>query len=192
MGKIKAIVDAAQTLFAEHGYENTPVADIAKMAGVAGGTIIYHFKNKENLLFIVTWRVLYSLYKATLKHLGPSGSGLETALKFVDGFFDYMVRRRGEFQLLLQNTAYDTLDVDAFPNADLKVLFERYLRLLEEAVLRGQEDGSIVPCPSRPAALLIYASLLGAARLHLSHGEPLDMLRQEAATFARCRLTARA
>jgi len=188
MGKIKAIVDAAQTLFAEHGYENTPVADIAKMAGVAGGTIIYHFKNKENLLFIVTWRVLYSLYKSTLKHLGPSDNGLAAVASFVNGFFEYLVTHKGEFQLLLQNTAYDTLDVNAFPNADLKLLYERYLHLLEEAVRRGQDDGSIVKCEPRPTALVIYGMLLGSARLYFSHGENLEMLRREASEFVRCRL----
>lgn len=190
MGKIKAIVDAAQALFSEHGYENSPVADIAKMAGVAGGTVIYHFKNKENLLFIVTWRVLYSLYKATLKHLGPSQSGLETVGSFVDGFFSYLVQHKGEFRLLLKNTAYDTLDVNIFPNADLKLLHLRYLNLLEEAVRRGQDDGSIASCDPRAVTLVIYAALLGAARLHLSHGEDLDSLRRETSEFVRCRLKA--
>lgn len=188
MGKIKAIVDSAQTLFAERGYENTPVADIAKMAGVAGGTIIYHFKNKENLLFIVTWRVLYSLYKATLKHLGPADNGLASVGNFVNGFFDYLVSHKGQFRLLLKNTAHDTLDVDIFPNADLKLLHMRYMRLLEDALERGQEDGSITSCDVRSTALVIYAMLLGSARLYFSHGEDLDMLRNEAGEFVRCRL----
>ncbi|EPR42650.1 transcriptional regulator, TetR family [Desulfovibrio sp. X2] len=189
MGKIKAIVDAAQTLFAEKGYENTPVAEIAKIAGVAGGTIIYHFKNKENLLFIVTWRILYSLYKSTLKGLGPSPDGLQAAVAFVDTFFDSLESHRNEFQLMLKNTAYDTLDVDAFPNADLKLLHLRYLQLLEDALDRGQRDGSINIEDVHATATIIYATLVGAARMHISHGEPLGVLHKEAATFVRARLT---
>jgi len=188
MGKIKAIVDAAQILFAEKGYENTPVSDIAKAAGVAGGTVIYHFKNKENLLFIVTWRVHYSLFKATLKSLTPARSGLDAALSFVTAFFDYLRKRAGEFQLILKNTAYDTLDVNAFPNADLKLMHLRYLRLLQESLERGIEDGSVRPCDPVSVSHVIYAMLIGSARLHISHGESLDSLATESTAFVRARL----
>ena len=47
------ITDAAIAVFAEKGYRSARVADVAKIAGVADGTIYLYFKNKEDLLLSV-------------------------------------------------------------------------------------------------------------------------------------------
>jgi AcrR family transcriptional regulator len=44
------IVDAAGKLFMEHGYAATSTADLADAAGVAEGSIFYHFGSKRALL----------------------------------------------------------------------------------------------------------------------------------------------
>jgi len=41
--KRDAILDAARTLFAKQGYEETTIADIARAAGVAVGTVYLSF-----------------------------------------------------------------------------------------------------------------------------------------------------
>jgi TetR/AcrR family transcriptional repressor of mexJK operon len=50
LAKAQAILDAAQQLFMEHGYELTSMDAVAKIAGVSKLTIYSHFENKE-LLF---------------------------------------------------------------------------------------------------------------------------------------------
>jgi len=45
-----AILDAGMELFAERGFDGTPVKKIAKAAGVATGLIFHYFGNKEGLL----------------------------------------------------------------------------------------------------------------------------------------------
>lgn len=44
------ILDAAQALFFEAGYDQTPVSAIIEKVGVAKGTFYYYFKSKEDLL----------------------------------------------------------------------------------------------------------------------------------------------
>lgn len=44
-----AILDAAERVFAEAGYQGAAMREIAERAGVAQGLIHYHFKTKENL-----------------------------------------------------------------------------------------------------------------------------------------------
>jgi len=51
--KRQAIVDAARALFTMEGYESTTIADVAKRAGVAVGTVYLYFKNKIELLLAV-------------------------------------------------------------------------------------------------------------------------------------------
>jgi TetR/AcrR family fatty acid metabolism transcriptional regulator len=48
--KFNAILDAALTIFAEHGFHGSQVNKIAKEAGIAGGTVYLYFKNKEDIL----------------------------------------------------------------------------------------------------------------------------------------------
>ena len=44
------ILDAAETLFAAKGFDNTSTGDILDAVGIARGTLYYHFKSKEDIL----------------------------------------------------------------------------------------------------------------------------------------------
>ena len=44
------IIDAAIKVFAQKGFYNSKVADVAREAGIADGTIYLYFKNKDDLL----------------------------------------------------------------------------------------------------------------------------------------------
>src|SRR3712207_9186522 len=48
--KREAILRAATKVFASSGYFNSKVADVARVAGVADGTVYLYFKSKEEIL----------------------------------------------------------------------------------------------------------------------------------------------
>ena len=48
--KKELIIDAAIQVFAEKGFYLAKVADVARRAGVADGTIYLYFKNKDDIL----------------------------------------------------------------------------------------------------------------------------------------------
>jgi TetR/AcrR family fatty acid metabolism transcriptional regulator len=48
--KYEAILRAAIKVFARNGFFNSKVADVAREAGVADGTVYLYFKNKEDIL----------------------------------------------------------------------------------------------------------------------------------------------
>lgn len=48
--KRQAILDTALTLFVSQGFHGTSTASIAKLAGVATGTLFHHFPTKEALM----------------------------------------------------------------------------------------------------------------------------------------------
>jgi TetR/AcrR family fatty acid metabolism transcriptional regulator len=56
--KREAILRAATAVFAEKGYFNSKVADIAKAAGVADGTVYLYFKNKDDVLHSIFDRAM--------------------------------------------------------------------------------------------------------------------------------------
>lgn len=48
--KYDAILRAAITVFSKNGFFNSKVADVAREAGVADGTVYLYFKNKDHIL----------------------------------------------------------------------------------------------------------------------------------------------
>src|SRR3954468_4840505 len=48
-----AILRAAIDVFAERGYFNAQVADVARVAGVAAGTVYLYFRSKDDLLISI-------------------------------------------------------------------------------------------------------------------------------------------
>ena len=51
--KRDAILRAAIDVFAERGYFNAQVADVARAAGVAAGTVYLYFRSKDDLLISI-------------------------------------------------------------------------------------------------------------------------------------------
>jgi TetR/AcrR family transcriptional regulator, fatty acid metabolism regulator protein len=56
--KREAILRAATSVFAGKGFFNSKVADIAKAAGVADGTVYLYFKNKDDVLHSIFDRAM--------------------------------------------------------------------------------------------------------------------------------------
>lgn len=50
MDKREQIIDVATKLFAERGFENTPLSAVCEAANVSKGLIFHHFKSKNDLL----------------------------------------------------------------------------------------------------------------------------------------------
>src|SRR5215210_5408784 len=51
--KRHSIIEAARALFTNRGYETTTMAEVAREAGVAVGTVYLYFKSKNELLYAV-------------------------------------------------------------------------------------------------------------------------------------------
>src|SRR5512140_1368151 len=62
--KRERILDAAETIFARHGFFAAKVSDVAKEAGVADGTIYLYFKSKDDLLISLFERRMQQLNTA--------------------------------------------------------------------------------------------------------------------------------
>src|SRR5918999_952505 len=52
------ILRAATEVFAEHGYFQAQVADVARAAGVAAGTVYLYFRSKDDLLVSIFERTM--------------------------------------------------------------------------------------------------------------------------------------
>lgn len=75
----EALTRAALELFAEHGYDETTLAEIAEAAGVSTRTIFAYFPSKEDILFATTEAMCDSLGRALAER--PAGTDALTALR---------------------------------------------------------------------------------------------------------------
>ena len=78
--KREAILRAAISVFAHNGYFNSKVADIAREAGVADGTVYLYFKSKEDILHSIFDRSVEDALDAARKQIEQvDGSTRKTA-----------------------------------------------------------------------------------------------------------------
>ena len=102
-------MDAAEQLFAEHGFHGTSLAGIAGAAAVSRATPSYFFGNKEDLYVAVLERVFADREAATEEAFrplvdwtqSPSPGGLRPALSSaVEGYLAFLQARPGFVRLL--------------------------------------------------------------------------------------------
>ncbi|MBV6320667.1 TetR/AcrR family transcriptional regulator [Duganella violaceipulchra] len=95
MGTRKQIVDAANRLFYQQGYERTSFASIAEAVGISRGNFYYHFKTKDEILEAV----LQARLGDTRAMLAGWTEAAATPLERVFRFVDIVVTNRGDIEL---------------------------------------------------------------------------------------------
>jgi AcrR family transcriptional regulator len=156
---------AALELYAERGFENTTVAEIAARAGLTERTFFRHFADKREVLFageeLVPERVARLMAEAP-PSLGPMElitEGLApTAAEIFEGRgLDYLLRRRAA--------------IDAEP-----ALHERELRkfsLMSEALEQGFRDRGVDDLTAQLAAEIAVTTFrIAVTRWLNQHGDP--------------------
>jgi TetR/AcrR family fatty acid metabolism transcriptional regulator len=136
-GKRESILRAATRVFARNGYFNSKVADIAREAEVADGTVYLYFKSKEKILHsifdqnmaeaIAAGRVLIEkirdpgekLRRIAMLHLERLGADRDLAVVF-------QVELRGSTKFMREFSAAG---------------FAEYLGLLRQTFEEGQRSG---------------------------------------------------
>ena len=96
------IVQAAQELFAERGFHATPIAQIAKRAGVAAGTIYRYFEAKDALVTALHEELADKMC-ATLREGYPVGRPLrERFFHLTRKFPQYLIANPHHFRYMAQ------------------------------------------------------------------------------------------
>jgi len=101
------LMNAAQQLFFQVGYQSVSVNDIITTVGVAKGTFYHYFKSKEDLLDqLVTQFSLQALTRAQNALKGKKLDALQKLLLFFKSFKDAKVESR-DLMVLLMKTMYN-------------------------------------------------------------------------------------
>lgn len=135
--KREAILRSAIKVFAEKGYFNSKVADIAKEAGIADGTVYLYFKSKDEILYSIFDRAMADFIEEGKKELAL----LEKAEDKLRRISQLHLERLGEdremavvFQVELRGSTKFMGDFSATG-------FAAYLDIIRKIIEEGQNQG---------------------------------------------------
>jgi AcrR family transcriptional regulator len=191
--KKRAILKAATFLFAQKGYVETSVAELARMTDAAEGTIFYHFKTKSDLFIAILEDVKAGITHEFDQYMSSVqfNNGMEMMEKVI-AFLLYLAGHHEEWFLLLQrHYPYEMARENEACYNHLATIYNTLLNLFEGAILRGQEDGSIIASlPSHKTALLIFSMINGLIWLNFNQLYDAGVLYEELLASCHRMLTA--
>ena len=154
--KRDALLRAAIDVFAERGYFNAQVADVARVAGVAAGTVYLYFESKEDLLVsIFEWSMQEGLTtgRAAIAHLQDPR---ERLLRLARAHLTRLGRDRNLAIVFQVELRQSTKFMERFS----ATLLRDYLGLIREAIADGQRDGLFrADVKATAAAKMLFGAL---------------------------------
>lgn len=154
--KREAILRSAIKVFAGKGFFNAKVADIAREAGIADGTVYLYFKSKDDILHSIFDRAMAEFIAEGKKELEPIADPFEKLRKIAQLHLERLGADRElaiVFQVELRGS---TKFMQEFSAAG----FGEYLDIIKRTIEEGQRSGKF-RADLKPiiCAKILYGSL---------------------------------
>ena len=147
------IIDAATRLFAEQGYQQTTISEIAKRVGLAEGSIYDHFRGKEDLLLTIpdVW-VTKAIDELEVQLLGIEGA-FNKLRKFLWWYIHYIQSEpmTAKVVFLFLKTNPNFIESEVYPN--VRTFYAGLIRIFEEGIESGEMAEDLDPFVARSIVL---------------------------------------
>lgn len=147
------IIDAATRLFAEQGYQQTTISEIAKVVGLAEGSIYDHFRGKEELLLTIpdVW-VTKAIEELEVQLLGIEGA-FNKLRKFLWWYIHYIQSEpmTAKVVFLFLKTNPNFMESVAYPN--VQTFYACVIKIFEEGIESGEMAQDLDPFIARSILL---------------------------------------
>jgi TetR/AcrR family fatty acid metabolism transcriptional regulator len=155
-GKYEAILRSAIKVFASSGFFNSKVADVAREAGVADGTVYLYFKNKDDILVSIFNHYMEEALAAGKASLAETDDPVEKLRRIVRAHLHRLGRDRNlavVFQVELRSS---TKFMEQFSATKVT----EYLELIREVLEEGQRRGAFrAEINTKVAAKVLFGAL---------------------------------
>jgi len=158
------IMTAAKEVFARNGFHATTIADIAKEAGLAYGSVYWYFDSKDHVFHELIAAEEYALRTHVAVALAKSGARYGYAAA------PFRATLRATFEFFEANPATarllfrDAYALDSRFDQHLGGIYERFIDDIATLIVPAQERGDVVKAPPRLVAYTLTA-LIG----HMAH-----------------------
>lgn len=158
----RQILQAAQTLFLDMGYDNVSLEEIAALSGVTRGAIQWHFKNKHGLLLALRNEVQEPFRRfADELTKGHGSASVEKLGDIISGTFERLEqdpRQRGLIRVMMRLDIVLAEREECGQNTFHEEMHELFVRIFT-AVERN--PGMVKPWTPEKAASMVYAAMGG-------------------------------
>jgi TetR/AcrR family fatty acid metabolism transcriptional regulator len=138
-GKRERILDAAVRVFAQEGFYNAKVSQIAQEAGVADGTIYLYFKSKDDLLISLFEDRMERINANLRDALGQGKSAREKLRNVVRLHLELISQNRHMAEVICVELRQSSKFIREYANPK----FAEFLRIIAGAVAEGQKSGEL-------------------------------------------------
>ena len=152
--RILQIFDAAAEVFAETGFDRARIDDIAQRAGVAKGTIYYHFRGKDELFSALMTEFIRRLQEQCDRHGTPTGDPVEDLKRRVEAMARFLLANR-RFAVMLLSEAWGSERRQHAFRSQIRTI----VRAIEEVLHRGLQVGAFKARDAGVAAAGIFGSI---------------------------------
>lgn len=129
--KRAGIINSAITLFAEKGFNDTSMLEIARRSKVAEGTVYEYFGSKENLLISIPCEKLNSLYDTL------SGDSPEMTIKqIILNIFEFYSNEKAYSTILVLMLRTNK----KFHESQSNKMIENLFKMIRDEIQKGQEE----------------------------------------------------
>jgi TetR/AcrR family fatty acid metabolism transcriptional regulator len=136
--KRDAILRGAIETFAARGFFNAQVADVARAAGVAAGTVYLYFRGKDDLLISIFDRTMKEAIAEGRESIGRLSAPVERLREIARLHLGRMGRDRALAVVFQVELRQSTKFMERFSATHLR----EYLGLIREVIVDGQETGA--------------------------------------------------
>jgi AcrR family transcriptional regulator len=155
----RAMLDAAKAVFAEKGYAQATLDEIANRAEFGKGTLYNYFEDgKEGLLFAIfdeAYDDLHEMIRTTFEK-APGERSFRTAFReLVVRSFTYFEDRKDLFLILIKEAHRLCFSDDPNKAAYFQDQQERTIEALVPAVEAAMDEGEIATLPSQSVAYML-------------------------------------
>jgi len=138
LDKSARILWNAERVFAEKGYHQATIADIARSANVAEGTVYEYFKNKEDLLFSIPEH-RFKDHVNRLNEVFEIRTPLRKLRRLIRYHFLLYLAQRDFLKVFLLHVQLNS----SFYRSPVYETFRKYTEVIELVIEEGKKDGSI-------------------------------------------------
>lgn len=135
--KYDQIIEAAVQVIAENGYHHAQVSKIAKVAGVADGTIYLYFKNKEDILISLFEEKMGNFIEKTKQEIETCDTPIEKLFTLIQMHF----KQLAENHSLAIVTQVELRQANVELRSKINSVLKGYLELIDSILIEGKEKG---------------------------------------------------
>ena len=174
------ILHAAIAVFAEHGYFQARISDIALQADVADGTIYLYFKNKEQILMAALDYAFHSFMAVAKEELKTIRGPRERLLRLAELHLEKMGENRGLAVVFQTEVRQSARFLKEFSHKHLIEYFDTVRAIVQEGQQMGifrkeVSDKIAANCIFGALDAMVTSWLLSEKDYHLANAAPALM-----------------